>query len=126
MKALRYLLIVIGMVSVLGVYAQGLATKPEAQMQSTSVMVGTGSTLPSAATRGTYVTGSTIGTYTSTKDHPGQIRKVGGNTTGGSGDREDPFEDPLGDVLWPLMLVACMYALMRAIFIRKRAGEVRK
>jgi len=29
--------------------------------------------------------------------------------------------DPLGDVFWPLALLACVYALMRAFLKRKRA-----
>ena len=111
MKALRYLLIVIGMVSVLGLYAQGLATKPEAQMQSTSGMVYSGSTLPQAAATGTYVTGTTVGSYTSTRERPGSIRKIGGSTEGGPDNREDPFIDPLGDVLWPLMCLALAYGV---------------
>ena len=124
MKTLRYLLIVIGMVSVLGVYAQGLAARPETQMQSTSGMVYSGSTLPQAAATGTYVTGTTVGSYSPAKVRPGHIRKdenpFGGQTVE---DTQNPNEPgtPLGDAVWPLMLLACMYALMRAILIRKRA-----
>ena len=53
MKTLRYLLIVVAMVSVLGVYAQGLAQEPQAQMTSTSGLVYSGSNLPQAAATGT-------------------------------------------------------------------------
>ncbi len=116
MKAFRYLLIVIGLVSVLGVYAQGLATKPEAQMQSTSVMVGSGSALPQAAATGTYVTGTTVGTYWQTRVHPGHIRKdVGEEGTEDEDDPDNPGEpNPIGDVFWPLVLCALAYLIVRA------------
>ena len=52
MKALRYLLMVVATVSVLSVKAQGTTQLPEVQMQSTSVMIGSGSALPQAATTG--------------------------------------------------------------------------
>ena len=124
MKTLRYLLIVIGMVSVLGLYAQGLATKPEAQMRSTSGMVYSGSTLPQAAATGTYVTGTTVGTYTPAKVHPGKIRKDvgGGGTTEDEDDPDDPGEpNPLGDVLWPLMLCALAYIIVSVVLRRTRS-----
>ena len=126
---LRYLLMVVAMVSVLGVYAQGLAQQPEVTMQSTSTMVGTGSSLPQAATTGVYVTGSTPASY-SPAGRPGYIRKGASEE-----DKEDPdtppedphgpMEDPIGDAALPLALLAGVYALMRVILIRKRAGERR-
>lgn len=125
MKTMRYLLIVIAMVSVLCAYAQGLAKQPEAKMQSTSVMVGTGSSLPQAAVTGATLAGETPAAYS--PGRAGKIRKdVGG---GGTTEDEDPDEQdepfPLGDVFWPLMLLACVYALMRVILNIKRAGERR-
>ncbi len=122
MKALRYLLMVVAMVSVLGVYAQGLATKPEAQMQSTSVMVSSGSALPQAAATGTYVTGTTVGTYSPTRVHPGHIRKEDKNGDGWE-DEDDPDNpgepNPIGDVFWPLLALAAAYAVLR-VYRRKR------
>ena len=118
---LRYLLIVVAMVSVLSVKAQGTTQLPEVQMQSTSVMVSSGSTLPFAAAEGTYVTGSTPGTYSPAGERSVHIRK------GLDDDDEDkpkpgqPF--PLGDGLWVLMLLAGAYALMRAILINKRKKQ---
>ncbi len=109
MKTLRYLLMVVAMVSVLGVYAQGTAQFPEATMQSTSTMVGTGSTLPQAAVSGASLAGETPAAYA--PGRAGHIRKIGGgNTEGGPEDREDPYKDPIGDVFWPLMLLACAFA----------------
>ena len=115
MKALRYLLMVVAMVSVLGVFAQGTAKMPEAKMQSTSVMVGAGTTLPFAATEGIYVTGSTPGTYTPATSHrPGHIRKgdwnPGGEPGPDEGENSEPWEDPIGDGLWVLLALAAAFA----------------
>ena len=108
-KTLRYLLIVMGMMSVLSLSAQALAQKPEVQMKSTSIMAGSGSTLPQAAVDGTTTTYGEQGSI-----HKGGIKKAGGGQTGGGpSDRPDPYKDPLGDVLWPLMLLALVYALLR-------------
>ena len=133
MKALRYLLIVIAMVSFLGVNAQGLAQRPEVKMQSTSIIAGSGSQLPSAAVQGTYVTGTTIGTYNPAnvngphrakkEDNPGGGFNPGGGEPG-PGDNTEPWEDPLGDVLWPLVLMALSYMAVRTA--RKRKGAVSK
>ena len=113
MKALRYLLMVVAMVSVLGVYAQSTAKLPEPMMQSTSTMVTTGTTLPFAAAEGTYVTGSTPGTY-SPAGRPGNIRKIGGSGSGTGGNEaeesKDPFETPIGDAVWPLLALAAAFA----------------
>ncbi len=91
-------------------------------MQSTSVMVSSGSTLPFAAAEGTYVTGSTPGTYSPAGGRSVHIRK------GLDGDEDKPKPGqpfPLGDGLWVLMALACVYALMRVILNIKRAGERR-
>ena len=125
MKTLRYLLIVIAMAGFLNVQAQGLAQQPQAQMQSTSVMQGAGSTLPQAAVTGTMVTGTTPGTYTPANTPSGR-RKVGsgggggGSSEGGPDDREDPYKDPLGDVLWPMMLAAAVYGVWCMVYKRRK------
>ena len=119
MKTLRYLLMVVAMVSVLGVYAQGTAQFPEATMQSTSTMVGTGSSLPQAAVSGTTLAGETPGAYS--PGRAGHIRRVGED----EGWEDDPDPDspgepfPIGDVFWPLMLLACAYLIVRVA--RRRA-----
>lgn len=125
MKTLRYLLIVIAMVSFLGVKAQGLAQRPEVKMQSTSGMVGSGSTLPSAAAQGTYVTGSVPGTYTpaNAASGPAHAKKVGEDE--GWEEEDDPDNPgnpfPLGDAALPLALLALAYMGVRAFLKRKRA-----
>ena len=123
MKTLRYLLIVMSLVSVLSVHAQSTAQLPEAQMQSTSAMVGSGSTLPQAATTGAYVTGSTVGTYSPAKIHPGNVRRDVGGGEGEWEDEDDPDNpgepNPIGDAVWPLLALAAAYALLR-VYRRKR------
>ena len=113
---LRYLLMVVAMVSVLSVKAQGTAQLPEPKMQSTSVMLGTGTTLPFAAAEGTYVTGSTPGTYSPAGGRPGHIRKG----LDGDEDKDKPGQPfPIGDGLWVLLAIAAAYALLR-VYRRKR------
>ena len=115
---LRYLLIVVAMVSVLGVCAQGTAQLPEVQMQSTSVMVSSGSTLPQAAVTGTYMAGETPSSY-SAAGHHGHIRKG----LDGDDDKDKPGQPfPIGDAVWPLALLACAYLTIRVW--RKRTRDV--
>ena len=121
MKALRYLLMVVAMVSVLSVKAQSTAQLPEVQMQSTSVMVGSGSTLPQAATTGAVLTGETPGTY-SAAGHHGHIRRGidGDDDNDKPSGWDDPYKDPIGDAVWPLLVLASVYALLR-VYRRKRS-----
>ena len=121
MKALRYLLMVVAMVSVLSVKAQSTAQLPEVQMQSTSVMVGSGSALPQAATTGAVLTGETPGTY-SAAGHHGHIRRGidGDDDNDKPSGWDDPYKDPIGDAVWPLLALASVYALLR-VYRRKRS-----
>ena len=121
MKALRYLLMVVAMVSVLSVKAQSTAQLPEVQMQSTSVMVGSGSALPQAATTGAVLTGETPGTY-SAAGHHGHIRRGidGDDDDDKPSGWDDPYKDPIGDAVWPLLALASVYALLR-VYRRKRS-----
>ena len=122
MKALRYLLIVMGLMSVLSISAQALAQQPETHMQSTSVMVSSGSALPQAAVTGVMVTGSEIGSYSPAKSSKPKREVGGGGSTADDEDPDIPVEpNPLGDAAWPLMLLACMYVLIRYVRARKRA-----
>ena len=120
MKALRYLLITIGLVSVLSIGAQTLAQKPETRMQSTSIMVSSGSALPQAAVSGAVVTGSTPGTYTPANVSAGPRKTVGGGSTADDDDPDAPEEPfPIGDAMIPLALLACAYLIM--CVVRRRA-----
>ena len=122
MKALRYLLIVVAMISVLSVRAQRYAQAPQAQMYSTSTMISSGSTLPSAATTGAILTGSTPGTYEQAY-RPGGPRRVGEDE--GFEDENEPDAPanpfPIGDGMIPLLLLAGAYLGVRVFLKRKRA-----
>lgn len=121
MKTLRYLLIVIGLVSVLSIGAQTLAQKPEVKMTSTSTMVGSGSCLPQAAATGVYTTYETQ--KSNVHKSPGPRRALDGDDdVTVPDDNVDPDATPIGDA-WPLALLACAYALMRAILINKRKKQ---
>ena len=99
MKTLRYLLMVIAMVSVLSVKAQSTAQLPEVQMQSTSVMVSSGSSLPQAAVTGVVTT-----------DEAPARANIGQPRRGRPGDWDDPYKDPIGDAVWPLLVLAAAFA----------------
>lgn len=111
------MLIVTALLSVMSVSAHMFdkqwGQKPVIEMRSTSAMAYSGSTLPQAAATG--VTLATVADVeTSTRPyHPGHIRRGIDDD-----DKEekpegwvDPFKDPLGDVLWPLMLMAMAYVV---------------
>ena len=120
MKALRYLLIAFAAMMVVNVQAaqakaQSMAQEPQIGFQSTSSMVGSGSTLPQAVRTGAYTT------YDEVEGPNSVIHKIGGNTEGGSDDREDPYGNPIGDGLWALLVLACAYLIMRVVRQRTRA-----
>ena len=87
--------------------------KPVIEMRSTSAMAYSGSTLPQAAATG--VTLATVADVeTSTRPyHPGRIRRAADEEEGDTPpvNPHGPNEDPLGDVLWPLMLMALAYVV---------------
>ena len=123
MKALRYLLMVVAMVSILSVSAQGLTKQPSSDFRSTSIMQTSGSMLPQAATTGAVLTGETPGTYSSVY-HPGGPRRItinpGEEPGPDEGDNSEPWEDPIGDAVWPLLALASVYAVLR-VYRRKRS-----
>ena len=133
MKALRYLLILVAVMGVLSASAQTpkygkpyspsnrtyytpQTQMPTIQMQSTgSSIMFTGSALPSAATEGVTTT------YGPAKSGP---RRVGEND---GFDNEDTDPDnpanpfPVGDAMWPLMVCALAYLIIRVGRKRARA-----
>ena len=113
---LRYLLMVIALVSFLSVGAQetnqSFGAWPEAKMHSTSAMVGSGSTLPLAA--------KDCDRFTLMDDAASSGQKVGNIRKGRPGDWTDPYKDPIGDAAWPLLMLAAAYALLR-MYKRKRS-----
>ena len=118
-------MIVLGLLSVLGVSAQMFDQLPEVTMRSTSTMMTSGSTLPSAAMSGPIVTGSTVGSYSPayapSGPRRGTVNPGGGEPGPDEGDNSEPYEDPLGDALLPLALLACVYLIMRVARKRKSA-----
>ena len=141
MKTLRYLLIVIAIMGVLGVSAQtpkyGKPYQPHnsnakysAVSESTipaatigSVDAGymqSGSNLPMAAQSGVTTT------YDGRNNAPGGPRKgwgtgEGGGSEGGEpGDWHEPWEDPIGDAMWPMMMLALAYAIYKVSRMRRR------
>ena len=133
MKTMRYILIVLGLVSVLSVCAQ-IAQQPTSEFRSTSSMVYTGSSLPSAARNGVVV-----GVYSPSAKapsyRPGLRTTVGGDSgwadedategEGDSGTPQNPGEPfPLGDGVVPLALFALAYAVYSVARVYRRKRRV--
>lgn len=76
--------------------------------RSTSTMSASGTSLPNAAATGVVITSG----ETDSTDAPAGPRRVGPDTP-----PKDPFQDPLGDALLPLLLLVAGYGLFVA---RKR------
>lgn len=97
-------------------YSQHYAEMPTLTMSSTgSVMMKSGSTLPMAAVSGT----TTAEDYAPSGPRRAK-RDVGdGEATEGDEDPDNPSEPmPLGDVLWPLMLMAL--AFCGVVYLRRK------
>lgn len=111
MKTMRYLLSVIVILSVTTLSAQNLSQYPTAQMQSTSCMAYSGSTLPQAAITGTHTT------YDSPTGGPRRAKKdddpFGGQTIEDVSGPQQPGT-PIGDAVLPLMLLTIGYAFFIA------------
>ena len=131
MKALRYLLVLVAVMGVLSVSAQTpkygkpyspssrtyynpQAQMPSIQMQSTgSAIMFTGSALPSAATEGVTTTYGPAN---------GPRKTVSGGSTADDEDPDAPGEPfPIGDAMWPLMVCALAYLIIRVGRKRTRA-----
>ena len=132
MKTLRYLLIVIGVLSVVSVaaatfgttyqpqrrgiqYSQHYAEMPTLTMSSTgSVMMKSGSALPMAAVSGI----TTADDYAPSGPRRAK-RDVGEGGTEGDEDPDNPGEPaPIGDVLWPMMVMAL--AFCGVVYLRRK------
>ncbi len=118
MKTMNKVLLVVAIVivSIVSAKAQYLAEQPSTGFQSTSTMVGSGSTIQ---TTGEFISADAY--YdNATGGHRGSTRRVGrdgggGSTEGGpdSGDPSNPFPDPIGEGMWVLMAMAAGAALLR-------------
>jgi hypothetical protein len=108
MKAMKFLLIVLGLASVLSLSAQTFAEQPVVQMHSTSAMMGSGSELPQAAVTGTYTTYSSGPSYAPR----GPQRGAADGDDTPPDDPDGPMQEPLGDTPWVLMaLLVAGYAV---------------
>ena len=103
--------------------ASGQVATPAATFHSTSAYSGQweeqGSMTPMLNSDGTVNNEA----YGVGARHPGRIlRTEGGGITPPDGDDDDEKENgtPLGDVVWPLMLLLCAYVCVRS-FKKKRA-----
>lgn len=130
MRTLRYLLVLIAITGAISVSATatqygntyqpkydqsqynpgGSYTQmPSINMQSTSVLQGSGSALPQAAVTGSY-----------TAEEAQSASMKSGPRRGRPGDWTDPYKDPLGDAIIPLTLIAFAYVCVCALH-KKRA-----
>lgn len=113
MKTIKQLLIVIGLVSALTICAQTMAQQPQMQMQSTSIMMGSGSHLPQAAIEGVTTTYTPSASNISSGPHRAAAKEDDEEDTPPQ-DPPGPNEDPIGDAILPLALLAAAYVLFLA------------
>lgn len=117
MKTLKYILLIsLVLVSLPMAVAQSWAQQPCTEFHSTSTMMGSGSELPMAAIDGVMTAEAPSSTTT---DESGFIitgpQRVDPNTP-----PEDPYDGPLGDTPWLLML---LLALGYALRVGKKYGH---
>lgn len=105
MKKIVYILIVMALANVTNICAQDLVQQPQWQMQSTSIMAGSGSHLPQAATEGVIM----VGEATGSENQVNGPRKVGWDDNIG-----DPGATPVGNEMTILSMVAIYLALLIA------------
>ncbi len=122
MKTINKVLLVVAIVivSIVSAKAQYLAEQPSTGFQSTSAMVGSGSTFQ---TGGEFISADMY--YdNATGSHRGTARRVTrpGSEEGGPDDPSNPFQDPIGDGLWVLMAMAAGFALLR----RRKAASAER
>lgn len=117
MKTMKQLLIVIGLVSALTICAQTMVEQPQLQMQSTSIMMGSGSHLPQAAIEGVTTTYTPSASNIPSGPHRGKAE----DDDTPPQDPPGPNEDPIGDAILPLALLAAAYLLFLAR--KKRAAN---
>ena len=109
---MKQILIVIGLMSILTLNAQPKTEYPVAQMHSTSAMVGSGSTLPNAASSG-FISADDNLNGSSNNTPRGPRRAASDEDEGDTppADPNGPMENPLTDAVPCLLLLALGYAL---------------
>ena len=114
MKAIKQLLIAIGLISVLTVNAQTITEYPVAEMHSTSTLVGSGSTLPNAASSGFISADDNLNSSNiNTPRGPRRAKEEGDEPPT---NPHGPMENPIGDAVLPLLLLAAAYG----IYLRRK------
>lgn len=116
MKALKYILILVAVATSCSVFAQ-FAESPMYNFQSTSAMADSGSSLPSAASTGfstadSYYEDNFGGSSSSTPAYAPRRSRPDSH--------DEPFEDPIGDALALLLILAAGYGL---VLRRKASAE---
>ena len=114
MKAIKQLLIAIGLISVLTISAQTITEYPAPQMHSTSTMVGSGSTLPNAASSGFISADDNLNS--SNFNTPRGPRRAKEEDDEPPTNPNGPMENPIGDAILPLLLLAAAYV----IYLRRK------
>ena len=83
------------------------------EFQTTSSLIGSGSSLPNAAQSGVVMSGNALGDNYSASYTPSGRRRIGGSGSGTGGneaeENEDPQETPIGDGMWVLLFLAIGY-----------------
>ena len=123
MKALRYLLIVgvVMALSTMTMQARGNADSPMIEMQSTSVVPPSGSSLPQAASTGVVLSDGTL--YSSGPRRAKMDENPFGDQTIDDVNNPEQPGSPIGDGLWALMLMAFGYAGYM-VYRRRKVAEV--
>lgn len=111
MKTMKYIVALIALTMTMSSYSQ-MSEVPQVAFQSTSMMAGSGSTLPSAA-----VSGVTMADYgTSSNSNQSAIRRARPDS------QDEPFQDPIGEGVLVLMLLAGGFALLQ----KRKAASVER
>jgi hypothetical protein len=117
MKAIKQLLIAIGLISVLTISAQTITEYPVAEMHSTSTLVGSGSNLPNAASSGFISADDNLNSSNfNTPRGPRRVIDEDDKEEEKPEGWQDPMEDPIGDAILPMMLLAVVYG----IYLRRK------
>ena len=107
-------------------YSQQTEVK-QYEFQTTSSLVGSGSSLPNAAQSGVVMSGNAPGENYSASYTPSGRRRIGGSGSGNEGneaeENEDPQETPIGDGMWVLLFLAMAYAIY-TVRVRRVREEV--
>ena len=123
MKKIMILVVMVALLVIAPVTAQNYeAQQPNSAFQSTSTLMGSGSSLSSTPTINENGTASTP-SYSPAKSGPRRDpANPGTPSTPGQGQAENQF--PLGDAVLPLLALACVYMVYSAARVYRRKRRV--